>query len=217
MSYYTKKVADIRREYGKMSLTEDRLPPSPITLFNIWLDEAINTMQDSDPTAMVLSTVDYKGHADSRVVLLKGMEAETFIFYTNYHSKKGMQLLSNPYVAINFYWSEMVRQLRIRGRVKKLSNAKSTPYFATRPINSQISAIISPQSQRIINRENLESSFNYLETNIAKHPLIKPKYWGGYQLFATEIEFWQGRDNRLHDRIYYYKQRGKWQHCRLAP
>lgn len=211
----SKKLDKIRREYGTITLIEEKLPLSPIDLFRLWLEEAIAKIPDDDPTAMVLSTTDYKGHPDSRVVLLKEQEDETFIFYTNYHSKKAMQLNQIPFAALNFYWPQLARQVRIRGRVKRVSNKKSMEYFSSRPIASQIGAIISPQSEEIPNRTKLERDFDNF--GATQQLIQKPKFWGGYELRASKIEFWQGRDNRLHDRIFYYKKKGKWCRCRLAP
>lgn len=211
-----KTLADIRREYGELSLNEATLKTYPISQFKLWFEEVLAN-EKSDPTAMVLSTVDEKGHPDSRVVLLKGLEEGAFIFYTNYQSKKSLQLGHTPYAALNFYWPQMVRQVRIRGRVKRVSKEQSDAYFATRPLTSQLSAIASPQSQEIDDRRTLEEALNRLIEEYAQKPIIRPKHWGGYMLIPDEIEFWQGRDNRLHDRIVYYKKKGLWAYRRLAP
>jgi pyridoxamine 5'-phosphate oxidase len=210
-------LADIRREYGERNLNENTVQDCPIMQFKLWFEEVLQ-VEKIDPTAMVLSTVDEKGYPDSRVVLLKGLDEGTFIFYTNYQSTKSLQLAKTPYAALNFYWPLMARQVRIRGRVKRVSKKQSDAYFATRPMTSQLSAIASPQSQEIADRRSLEQALNELIVKQGQNnTIVRPSYWGGYMLIPDEIEFWQGRDNRLHDRIYYHKKKGKWVHCRLAP
>lgn len=209
-----KNIASIRRDYGGLSLNEEVVLEDPIAQFESWFAEVLENEQH-DPTAMVLSTVDEEGHPDSRVVLLKGINAGHFLFYTNYQSIKGRQLQHEPYVALNFYWPEMVRQVRIRGQVKKLSAKESDNYFASRPLKSQLSAIISPQSQEIKNRAVLEEAL--LELEESQMSISRPKHWGGYMVIPEEMEFWQGRDNRLHDRIQYKKQEDQWVKRRLAP
>ena len=211
-----KTIADIRREYGCLSLSEEEANDCPIAQFGQWLADVVK-IEKSDPTAMVLSTVDELGHPDSRVVLLKETKDGTFVFYTNYQSAKSIQIHSNPYVALNFYWPEMARQVRIRGRVKRTSEAQSDAYFATRPKASQLSAITSSQSCVISGREELERTLNELIAKYQQELVVRPEHWGGYEVIPDEIEFWQGRDNRLHDRIHYYRQEGQWLHRRLAP
>ena len=166
---------------------------------------------------MVLSTVDSKGRPDSRVVLLKGLEEDRFIFFSNYESEKAKQIQQQPYVALNFYWPQMARQVRIKGRVKKLSAELSDRYFDQRPKESQLSALASPQSQEIPNRQFLEDLFSRLSIDYAEKAVIRPRSWGGYYVLPSELEFWQGRDNRLHDRIQFYKKRKLWRYRRLAP
>jgi pyridoxamine 5'-phosphate oxidase len=211
-----RSIADIRRDYGELSLNEELIPPDPILQFQLWFEEVLKN-ETSDPTAMVLSTVDSKGLPDSRVVLLKSIDAGAFFFYTNYQSIKAIQIKNNPYAALNFYWPHMARQVRVRGSVKKTSKEQSDRYFLSRPIKSQFSAVISRQSQEIPNRMFLEKALNDLIEHYEDKTLARPDYWGGYQLIPDEIEFWQGRDNRLHDRIHYYKQEGHWNVHRLAP
>ena len=211
-----KKISDIRREYGNLSLGEEGAKDCPIEQFVMWFADVVNS-EKSDPTAMVLSTVDELGHPDSRVVLLKEMKDGAFIFYTNYQSTKSMQINSTPYVALNFYWPELARQVRVRGSIKRLSEEQSDAYFSSRPKTSQLSAMVSPQSREINSRLELESSLNELIVAYQQQPVVRPQYWGGYEVIPSEIEFWQGRDNRLHDRIHYHRQQGKWIHRRLAP
>lgn len=211
-----KSISDIRRDYGNLSLSEASAALSPMEQFEAWFKEVLGT-ERSDPTAMVLCTVDEEGHPDSRVVLLKGLIDSTFVFYTNYQSAKAIQIAKHPYVALNFYWPEMARQVRIRGSVKKTTKAQSDAYFASRPHHSQLAALSSHQSKVIEGRSELEREFNELIARHQQQPVVRPDYWGGYAVIPEEIEFWQGRDNRLHDRIHYYKQQGVWKHRRLAP
>jgi pyridoxamine 5'-phosphate oxidase len=211
-----KTFADIRREYGQLSLSEETAKDCPIEQFEIWFAEVVMS-EKSDPTAMVLSTVDGEGHPDSRVVLLKGVHEGSFVFYTNYQSTKAEQIHEHPFVALNFFWPEMARQVRVRGRVKRTSKHQSDVYFASRPLLSQISAVSSPQSEEIKGRDELEERFNALIAEHQQLPVVRPDHWGGYEVFPLQIEFWQGRDNRMHDRIIYILQRKKWVRRRLAP
>lgn len=211
-----RSIADIRRDYGELTLNEEQVPQDPIIQFQLWFEDVLKN-ETNDPTAMVLSTIDENGWPDSRVVLLKGIEAGNFLFYTNYQSAKATQIHNMPYAALNFYWPQMARQIRIRGSVKQVSQEQSDNYFSSRPIKSQFSAVISPQSHEIPDRESLETALNDLIQQHGQEPIVRPTYWGGYAVIPTEIEFWQGRDNRLHDRIHYYRQNGQWQHHRLAP
>ncbi|KTC66455.1 pyridoxamine 5'-phosphate oxidase (plasmid) [Legionella adelaidensis] len=209
-------LADIRREYGNLTLTEEEALESPIEQFELWFAEVLKS-EKSDPTAMVLSTVDERNIPDSRIVLLKEIDKGNFVFFTNYLSAKAVQIRKNPYVALNFYWPETARQVRVRGRVKETSKVKSDAYFASRPLPNQLSALISPQSEEITSREELEKRLNDLIESEQKDPIVRPVHWGGYEVIPDEIEFWQGRDNRLHDRIHYFHENGKWVHRRLAP
>jgi pyridoxamine 5'-phosphate oxidase len=206
----------IRREYGNDSLSEDNVLNSPIEQFNFWLSDVL-LVEKNDPTAMLLSTVDESGHPDSRVVLLKGVEDGTFVFYTNYQSTKSIQINHNPYVALNFYWPAFARQVRIRGRAVRVSDAQSDAYFASRPKASQLSAIASPQSLEISSRHELEARLNELIASHQQITVMRPIHWGGYRVIPDEFEFWQGRDNRLHDRIHYFINNEEWRHRRLAP
>ena len=209
-------LASIRREYGDLSLDDDQVPNSPIIQFKRWFSDVLAT-EKNDPTAMLLSTVDEQGHPDSRVVLLKGLEEGAFVFYTNYESTKAKQINHTPYVALNFYWPSMVRQVRIRGRIKPVSEAQSDAYFSTRPKASQLSAIVSRQSCEVNNRLELERALNELIERHQQTLVMRPQHWGGYKVIPDEFEFWQGRDNRLHDRIQYYREQKAWMHRRIAP
>ncbi|KTD52235.1 pyridoxamine 5'-phosphate oxidase [Legionella quinlivanii] len=209
------KLAEIRREYGNLTLDE-HVETDPFELFQRWFEEVLQ-IEISDPTAMVLSTTDERGLPDSRVVLLKGLEQDSFLFYTNYDSAKAMQLNRTPYAALNFYWPQLVRQVRIRGRVKRNSPEQSDDYFNSRPLASRISAVVSPQSAEINERMQLEKAFNDLLVKHSQEPIIRPRNWGGYLVLPDEFEFWQGRDNRLHDRLHFRHQEGNWICRRLAP
>lgn len=193
----------MRREYGDRVLLEKDIVSDPMMQFHIWFQEML--IEETEPTAMTLATVDEQEMPDIRVVLLKGIDDGCFIFYTHYDSAKGREIEANPKVALNFYWNKSVRQVRVRGTVKKISEAQSDAYFASRPSLSQLSALASHQSQVIETRETLETRIDalkclYLDTH---HAVLRPKEWGGYAVFPLEIEFWQGRDNRFHDRIRY--------------
>ena len=209
-------LSNIRREYGQLSLSEETIHLCPFVQFKQWFSDVLNT-EKNDPTSMVLSTVDSQGHPDSRVVLLKGIDDEAFVFYTNYQSKKSLQIQQNPYVALNFYWPSLARQVRIRGKIDKISSAESDAYFASRPFASQCSTVVSHQSSTINSRSELEHALNELIANSQQETIMRPIHWGGYQVIPDEIEFWQGRDSRLHDRIDYYREQGQWRHRRLAP
>lgn len=210
-----KSLAEIRREYGDLSLNELNVQTCPIAQFQLWFSEILQT-ETADPTAMVLSTVDSEGRPDSRIVLLKGIDEGAFIFYSNYTSVKAHQIKANPAVALNFYWPVMARQVRVRGHITFTSESQSDDYFASRPKASQWSALISPQSTPIAGRHELEAALEQLRQQ-NEVPIVRPDFWGGYCVTPYEMEFWQGRDNRLHDRIQYSYQDEGWLFRRLAP
>jgi len=210
------KLKDIRREYGDRVLKREDLHGDPLKLFEKWFSDALKAA-NPDPTAMSLATVDAEGHPDVRMVLLKGIAQGKLVFYTNYQSMKAQQLEGNPNVALNFYWPELARQIRIRGSVEKISPTESDAYFASRPVKAQLSAILSEQSQVISDADNLENKLNALIEEHGQETVIRPRHWGGYRVIPREYEFWQGRDNRLHDRYRYLKVSGGWQIQRLAP
>ena len=211
-----KSMADVRREYGNLSLDNDLEKMDPYLLFENWLNEIVKT-DNYDPTSMLLSTQDESGWPDSRVVLLKGIEQENFIFYTNYSSSKAKQIEANPKVGLNFFWPFMARQIRIQGTATKLSNKENDDYFYSRPRLSQIAAIASPQSEIIESRLLLEKNMNALIDKYGQEPIIRPDHWGGYAVTPIKMEFWQGRDNRLHDRLLFEKSLNDWIINRLAP
>jgi pyridoxamine 5'-phosphate oxidase len=212
-------LADIRKNYSRQELHEGLVDPNPLVQFNNWLQEAI--LADlPEPTAMVLATADQTGIPSARVVLLKGVTAEGFLFFTNYLSHKGQDMALNPAVAITFFWPELERQIRIEGIVTKTSTTESDDYFTSRPVGSQIGAWASPQSKAVTNREQLEAANQEYEQKFAGLSKIpRPEHWGGYEVRPSLLEFWQGRPNRLHDRILYTKNpdSGAWQIGRLAP
>jgi len=209
-------VAALRREYQKNKLDENAVQVSPVKQFHKWLDEAISS-QIYDPTVMILSTVSNGNKPSSRVVLLKGYQEEQFLFFTNYQSRKGLEIDKNPNVALNFYWPELERQVRIEGEVRKTDAKTSDEYFHSRPRLSQIGAWASEQSQKIPSREVLEKSKSHYETKFADRDVPRPSYWGGYLVKPNFFEFWQGREGRLHDRISYRKDGAKWIIERLSP
>lgn len=209
-------IADLRRRYTKGGLLEEKLPDKPIPLFKQWMDEAIHS-EVMEPNAMALATVDEDNHPDVRTVLLKGIEDRAITFFTNYLSRKARELSKTPYASCVFWWPELERQIRLRGPVGKLSEEVSERYFKSRPRESQIGAWASHQSEVIENREELERKFNEIESRFAGKDVPKPDYWGGYSITPAEIEFWQGRPGRLHDRIRYRKEDQTWNRERLSP
>jgi len=210
------KIADLRIDYTLKSLDEREVVSSPIDQFKIWMDEAIKA-KVIEVNAMNLSTVRKDGMPNSRIVLLKGVDAG-FVFFTNYKSQKGEELAERPYAAITFFWPELERQVRIIGSVSKIASQESDEYFHSRPFSSQIGAWASPQSKLIPDRTFLEENEARLREELTKESIKRPETWGGYRLIPMEVEFWQGRPSRLHDRILYSKvDNGIWKIERLAP
>lgn len=207
---------NVRQDYGNLDLLEEDLATDPIQQFELWFVHHVQQVQDT-PNSMVLSTVDQRGFPDSRVVLLKGLDKGQFVFYTNYYSAKGFQLEHNPHAALNFFWPESMRQVRVRGVVRKVSEKQADEYFHSRPVASQLSTIASPQSKEISSREELYQRLDKVIKQSSGSEIVRPRNWGGYGLKPEEIEFWQGRDNRLHDRIQYYYKNNTWCFRRLAP
>jgi pyridoxamine-phosphate oxidase len=221
MNEFSSILAALRREYVSEPLSEGSVSTNPIEQFRSWFDEAVRAEQP-DPEAMTLSTSTSTGAVSARIVLLKGFDPEGFVFYTNYQSRKSRELTENPSAALTFYWHSLNRQVRIEGTVERVSQAESEEYFATRPRGSRIGAWTSPQSEVIPNRESLESKLTEVEARFSEGPIPCPLFWGGFRLRPNYVEFWQGRENRLHDRIIYQAdQKGSgdsyWRVARLAP
>jgi len=209
-------IADIRKEYSARSLKASEVDANPIDQFLTWFDMALNA-EIMEPNAMTLSTIE-GNKPTSRIVLLKGVENEQFVFYTNYNSSKGKQMALSPYVALNFFWPELERQVRIEGIVKKVDADTSDAYFRSRPRGSQIGAWVSPQSESIESREILEERLKEIELKFKDKEVERPPHWGGYTVEPTIMEFWQGRPSRLHDRIQYtLSDTKRWKIERLAP
>lgn len=210
-------IAHLRREYLNRGLSEKEAPRTPLPLFEKWFKEALKA-QVLDANAMVLATIAPFGKPAARVVLLKGYDSTGFVFYTNYQSHKGRELERKPGASLLFFWPQLSRQIRIEGRVKKVSAWESDEYFATRPRGSQLAAWASDQSRVIPGRENLEKRMRELEKKFGEGPIPRPSHWGGYRLSPEKLEFWKGRPNRLHDRLLYSKRPGGgWTRERLAP
>ena len=210
-----KDLSDFRISYDKSSLIENHLPKEPIKLFQIWFEELCNSNSVLEPNAMTLSTVGNENKPRNRVVLLKKFSEKGFVFYTNYKSKKGIDINNNPNVSVSFFWPSFERQVIIEGICSKITNKESDKYFYSRPIDSQIGAIISDQSSEIPNRDYIENKFDSFKSD--NNEILRPLNWGGYIINPINIEFWQGRKNRLHDRILYFKNNTSWLFKRLSP
>lgn len=209
-------IADLRKEYTKNGLSENELAIEPLAQFQSWFDNALDSGLP-EPNAMHLSTVSAEGRPSSRIVLLKELDDEGFVFYTNYHGKKGRDLAVNPFASLTFFWVDLERQVRIEGKVAKVSGQESDKYFAVRPRGSQIGAWVSHQSEIIPSRDVLEQKQKEYEQNFADQEVPRPPHWGGYRLVPDRVEFWQGRPSRLHDRLMYNLREGEWTVSRLAP
>lgn len=209
------KLGDLRKEYTLHGLTQDNIADTPYVQFDGWFTEAQNAGIE-EPNAMVLATATPEAMPTSRIVLLKHFDEKGFIFFTNYESKKGKDLAANPQASLLFFWHELQRQVRIEGVVEKISRQESADYFFSRPLESQIGAWASAQSSIIENREQLDTAFSDYQQRFGnKVPL--PDFWGGYRLVAHYFEFWQGRPNRLHDRIEFSRDGVAWKKQRLSP
>jgi len=214
----TTDLSALRLEYATGALDESNAPSNPLELFNVWMDQALAS-QLREPTAMSLATVNPDGAPDCRMVLLKGFNEDGFLFYTNYLSAKGRQIDACPQAALVLYWAELERQVRIRGRVSRITSLQSDTYFYSRPWKSRLGAAASPQSRSIPSRAWLEDRFAALEAANTHETLHRPAHWGGYLVVPNEIEFWQGRRSRLHDRLLYTRTgaASRWTVARLAP
>lgn len=217
MSVEKEVIENLRREYSSEILSEKDVAKDPIKQFGRWFKEAMEA-NITEPNAMTLATTSIDRKPSARIVLMKGYEERGFLFYSNYLSAKGKEMAKNPVVALVFFWPELARQVRIEGTVEKLTKEESEKYFRTRPKGSQIGAVVSPQSQVIEGRDTLEKSWKENEIRYENRDIPKPAYWGGYVVKPQVVEFWQGRESRLHDRIVYKKaDKQSWKIVRLAP
>lgn len=207
-------ISEIRRNYLREGFNRSDLTPNPISLFRNWFSEALDS-EKNDPNAMALATVDNEGQPTCRIVLLKEISNDGFTFFTNYRSLKGGDIKANNKVAATFFWAELERQVRIIGRAVEISAQLSDSYFFSRPLDSQISAIVSPQSSEIDDLEEIKQRAQAIRDN--KTPIERPLDWGGYLIFPHSIEFWQGGANRLHTRFEYTLEDGEWSIKQLAP
>ena len=209
-------IADIRREYARARLDEAHVSPDPVAEFDRWFSQA-QEAKVLEPNAMALATATRDGTPSVRMVLLKGFDERGFVFFTDYRSRKGAELEANPRAALAFYWGELERQVRITGTVELTSAQESEEYFRTRPRGSRLGAWVSHQSRVIPSRDLLESRLRKVEERFPTEDVPLPPHWGGYRLRPEELEFWQGREDRLHDRIRYLRDGGGWKLERLSP
>ena len=208
-------IADLRQEYMRAGLSEASAEPDPIRQFERWFEDALRARLPL-PNAMTLATVGAAGEPSARVVLLKGIEDGGFVFYTNYMSRKGRELEARPAACLVFLWSDLERQVRVEGAVEKVSAGASDEYFASRPLGARLSAWASAQSERVSSRNVLEAAMAKARERHAESPQ-RPPHWGGYRVVPEAIEFWQGRADRLHDRLLYLRSGGAWTIERLSP
>jgi pyridoxamine 5'-phosphate oxidase len=210
------QLADLRRTYVLGSLNESDVAADPMAQFKRWFDEAV-TAKLPEPNAMTLATVGADGQPSARIVLLKGMDEHGFTFFTNYESRKGLDLAANPRAALLFHWVQLERQVRVEGRVEKVADDESDAYYATRPLGSRLGAWASEQSREVPGRNVLEQRETEYRAKFGENP-PRPAHWGGYRLVPTALEFWQGRPSRLHDRIAYRLDAAAgWKVVRLSP
>ena len=206
----------LRKEYTRAGLAESDVSPDPIEQFRRWFDDALAAGL-REPNAMTLATATPDGRPSARVVLLKGFDERGFVFYTNYEGRKGEELEENPYCALVFYWAELERQVRVEGRVSRVPKRESDEYFGSRPRGSRLGAWASEQSRPVGGREVLEERLRVLEAEYEAREVPRPPFWSGYRVEPEVIEFWQGRENRLHDRLVYRRSGGGWGRERLQP
>jgi pyridoxamine 5'-phosphate oxidase len=213
----SKNLADYRKNYDKGELLEEHIAINPFVQFKAWFEELENAETSSEVNAMNISSIGLDGFPKNRIVLLKEYNEEGFIFYTNYGSEKSQSLLANPYTCLSFFWPELERQVIIKGIAEKNSEEKAIVYFNSRPRESQLGAWASHQSSEISSREVLDKTLRELTLEFQGKPVPKPEFWGGFLVKPISFEFWQGRPNRLHDRILYTEERKNWSFKRLAP
>jgi len=207
---------EMRTEYRQDTLDESSVPSEPFSLFETWFAQAVDT-QIKDPNTMLLATSSKENIPNIRAVLLKIFDEKGFVFFTNYHSTKAKEIAQNPHVALEFLWLDLERQVRVLGKCEKISTAESIAYFMKRSRGSQIGAWVSEQSSVISSRKMLQMQIEKMKEKFAKGSVPLPDFWGGYRVVPTQIEFWQGRESRLHDRILYTKEGEGWKIERLAP
>jgi pyridoxamine 5'-phosphate oxidase len=214
----SQRIADLRKEYAQDELDIQHVLQDPLAQFQQWFDEAY-AAEVPEPNAMTLATANESGIPNARIVLLKGVDDTGFVFYTNYESQKGQELKQNPYASLVFYWHELERQVRINGGVAPVPSETSDAYFNSRPAGSRLGAWASPQSQPITDKQVIWNKLSELEKTYPDEAIPRPAHWGGYRLTPSFIEFWQGRPNRLHDRIAFTWESAneKWRVQRLAP
>lgn len=211
-----KKLFEFRENYTQGGLNLNQVLPNPLSQFNLWFDQAVFA-ELTEPNAMTLATANKEGKVSARVVLLKEVDSSGFVFFTNYNSNKGADIEQNTSAALVFLWLELERQVRIEGTLEKVSEEDSDNYFHSRPRESQLGAWASDQSKEIASREVLFENFSRLEEKYEGKPIPRPPFWGGYRLIPVNVEFWQGRPGRLHDRILYSLQNKQWERKRLSP
>ncbi|HKH75803.1 MAG TPA: pyridoxamine 5'-phosphate oxidase [Rubrobacteraceae bacterium] len=211
-----RNVADLREEYRGASLNESDLDPNPVEQFRRWFDEAL-AANLHEPNAMTLATASPDGQPSARIVLLKGYDERGFVFYTNHEGRKARELTENPRCALLFYWGELGRQVRIEGAAARVPDEEADAYFASRPRGSRLGAWASAQSREVGGRRALEDRLRELELAYEGREVPRPPYWGGYRVEPEAFEFWQGRENRLHDRLVYGRVDGGWEVRRLQP
>ena len=209
------EIANLRQDYNKSGLRRADVLANPLEQFNLWLSDALEVGQ-IEPNAMTLATVNDSGRPSARMVLLKTVDESGFVFFTNYSSRKGAELAQNPLASLVFWWDKLERQVRIEGRIEKVSDADSSEYFQSRPRGSQLGAVASPQSEVVDTREILEARLSAAEQQYADQDIPRPEHWGGYRLVPDNLEFWVGRRNRLHDRVVYLRQGDGWALQRLG-
>jgi pyridoxamine 5'-phosphate oxidase len=209
-------LSELRVSYTKAGLLEGDIDPDPFRQFDLWMTQAL-TMQLIEPNAMTLATTDSSGQPNARTVLLKSFDDRGFVFYTNYESRKAREISENAKVCLLFFWDRLERQVRILGSANRVSPAESDDYFASRPVGHQIGAWVSNQSSVIPNREALEQNLATVAKRFEPGPVPRPPHWGGFRVTPSAFEFWQGRANRLHDRLEYVLSEGAWVMRRLSP